>query len=298
MNLRRFYSPLLVGVPTVAMGCGALGMGTPARMMDTSQPIEAFIASNFEDAERKGEQAQLHRGVLYSAPLTSVNTIYVRKPHKDLTTFCTKQLGSLVRVRAPNDKLLKQLLGAKGGDERLLSPMQAAVNAKAMAARQNISEPMATQIAEGVARDQAQANRQALARRQEETRYTVFEDGYPMLARQLVRAMREGHVGQFECQLEGEKIWQAGIEPEKFYKGLNGGNELDTSKLLFRISGIQGLVDSGEVPPLQSSHEGELSPAGMQTRAEQAALLPARGTPSGAEEPSEIETPAADGAPQ
>jgi hypothetical protein len=181
----------------IVSGCSVLGIPTTELYAGRFDTVEDFIANNFKPTVKLWMSEDIDslrsEGVQWRAHFNAMNTSYIRKPVKDLRTYCSSKGGELKQVGFENVEGVKSVLG----EQR--SPLSAYYRSGAESLRKGEGGAYANTKAWVAFEQQVNANR--------------LISGYAQLSLDVLRAAaNDGELGVFACELQGKEIWFAAIE--------------------------------------------------------------------------------------
>ncbi len=181
----------------VISGCSVFGIPTTELYAERFNTVEDFIANNFKPTLtlllHEDVDVLRSEGVEWRAHFNGMNTSYLRKPVKDLRTYCTTKGGMLTQVDFENVEK------AKGTLSELKSPVASYYRAGEAALRSGESHATAAGRAWYAYEQQAKENQ--------------LISGYTQLSLDTLRAAaNDGELGAFICEADRKVIWSAVIE--------------------------------------------------------------------------------------
>lgn len=176
-------------------GCSVLGIPTTELYAGRFDSVEEFIANNFKPTLKLllEEDVDPSGGVEWRAHFNGMNTMYLRKPVKDLRTYCSAKDGLLTQVDFENVEKARSALH----DQR--SPVSAYYLTGERALQSGESRVTAATRAWYAYEQQIKANQMI--------------SGYTQLSLDTLRAASDdGELGAFICEVDQKVIWSAVIE--------------------------------------------------------------------------------------
>lgn len=226
----------VISLSIIVSGCTVLGIPTSETYAKQFDTVENFIVNNFVstiDLIGQDKEKLKKDGVIWQVSYNNVNAISVKKPKRDLDTYCKSKGGTLVILAPETFKSMKDYFSNK--DTVMIETMDTYYSRKSMYGR-------------AIIQNEDQAGKISTKPPVEEIDWSAVQGIYNNKVQAkanlkgevwqpLFNLAKNGYFGAFSCQINGNDVWVSTIDVKEVTPYISEMTGQPVNRISILISG-------------------------------------------------------------